>query len=237
MGRHGLLDAPHPPARGSRRSIGNSTLLLAIPFFMMVAGCAHLGFEDRGDDPLSAREHFTLGSIYEKKGEPEPALREYKMALKKDSHFLPALTRLGELLYIMGRYGQAERYYRKAIEMEPRNGDLYNNLTWVYLSQGKKLKKAEDLIMRAMELTPEHKGYYLDTLGVIYLNQRRYREAIGVLEVALSFFDETQANLLGQVYRHLGLAYERIGERAKAEEAFKKAKDGYYSPKRGTTRN
>lgn len=184
-----------------------------------------MGFKGRGQDPLSAREHFTLGSIYEKRGESELALREYKMALNKDSHFLPAMTSLGELSYGMGQYGQAERYYRKAIEMSPRNGDLYNNLSWVYLSQGKKLKEAESLILRAMELTPEHKGYYLDTLGAIYLKQHRYREAIGVLETAVSLFDETQSDLLGQVYLHLGTAYDRIGEGSKAEEAFKKAKD------------
>lgn len=192
---------------------------------MSIAGCGHVGLEERGEDPLSAREHFTLASIYEKKGEPELALREYKMALNKDSHFLPALTRLGELTYLMGQYGQAERYYRKAIEMSPRNGDLYNNLCWVYLSQGKKLKKAEGLISRAMELTPEHRGYYLDTLGAIYLKQHRYREAIEVLEKAVSLFDETQSDLLRQVYRHLGTAYDRTGERSKAEEALKKAKD------------
>ncbi|MFQ6079824.1 MAG: tetratricopeptide repeat protein [Thermodesulfobacteriota bacterium] len=174
---------------------------------------------------MSAREHFTLASIYEKRGESELAVTEYEMALNKDSHFLPALTRLGELTYLMGQYGQAEKYYRKAIEMSPRNGDLYNNLCWVYLSQGKKLKKAEGLISRAMELIPEHRGYYLDTLGAIYLKQHRYREAIEVLEKAASLFDETQSDLLSQVYRHLVTAYDRTGERSKAEEALKKAKD------------
>ena len=192
---------------------------------MIVAGCGHVGFEGRGEDPLSAQEHFTLGSIYEKRGESELALREYKMALNKDSHFLPAMTRLGELSYVTGQYGQSERYYRKAIEMAPRNGDLYNNLCWAYLSQGKRLKEAEGLIIKAMELNPEHKGHYLDTLGAIYLKQHRYRKAIEVLETATSFFDETQLNLLSQVYRRLGLAYDGIGERANAEEAFKKANE------------
>jgi tetratricopeptide (TPR) repeat protein len=193
---------------------------------MLIAGCAHIGFEDRGEDSLSAQEHFTLGSIYEKKGEPELALREYEMALNRNSHFLlPAMTRLGELSYRMDQYDKAEKYYRKAIKMAPRNGDLYNNLCWVYLSQEKKLKKTESLIMRAMELTPEHKGYYLDTLGTIYYKQHRYWEAIGVLEAAIPFFDETQVDLLSQVYQHLGLAYDAIGERPKAEEAFKKARD------------
>lgn len=178
----------------------------------------------RGDDPLSAREHFTLGSIYEKRGEPESAMRQYEMALDRDPEFLPAVTRLGELSYAMGQYGQAERYYRKAIEMKPRDGDLYNNLCWVYLSQGKKLKEAEGLIKKAMELTPEHRGYYLDTLGVIHLKENRYQEAIGALEAAIPFFDETQADLLSQVYHHLGLAYEGLGQRSKAEEAFEKAR-------------
>jgi tetratricopeptide (TPR) repeat protein len=225
MGRDGLLDTPRPSHQSRWGFIRYADILKVVLFLILTAGCGHLGFKDRGEDPLSAREHFTLGSIYEKRGESELAMREYKMALDKDSHFLPAIARLGELSYTMGQYGQAERYYRKAIEVEPGNGTLYNNLSWVYLSQGKKLKKAESLISRAMELTPEHRGYYLDTLGAIYLKQYRYREAIGVLETAVSLFDEAQSDLLSQVYLHLGTAYDRAGERSKAEEAFKKAKE------------
>jgi tetratricopeptide (TPR) repeat protein len=192
---------------------------------MALDACGYAALTGREEYPLSAREHFTLGSIYENRGEPELALREYTMALRKDSHFLPAMTRLGELSYVMGHYDQAESYYRKAIKLAPQNGDLYNNLCWVYLSQGKKLKKAEKLISVAMEVKPEHKGYYLDTLGAIYLELHRFREAIEALEAAASFFDETQSDLLGQVYRHLGAAYDGIGERTKAEKAFKKARD------------
>ena len=219
------MDAPHPPQLRTRRLLPPADLLITILSLMALMACGHAALKGRGKDPLSVREHFTLGSIYEKRGEAELALREYKITLEKDSHFLPAMTRLGELSYVMGHYDQAESYYRKAIKLAPRNGDLYNNLCWVYLSQGKKLKKAENLIVVAMEVNPEHKGYYLDTRGAIYLQQNRYREAIEVLEAAVSFFDETQPDLLGQVYRHLGLAYDGIGERSKAEEAFKRARD------------
>jgi tetratricopeptide (TPR) repeat protein len=191
----------------------------------MIAGCSHKSLQGKKEDPLSAQEHLVLGSIYEKKGKSDLALREYKAALKRDPQFLPAMIRLGELSYHLGDYTQAERYYRKAIKRAPQDGDLYNNLCWVYLSQGRKLKKAEMLIARAMDLTPEHRGYYLDTLGAIYIEDQHYREAIEVLEEAITLFDESQGNLLSQVYRRLGLAYERIGEQAKAENALKKARD------------
>lgn len=225
MEGNGLLDAPHPPQLTIRRLPLRADLVMTILSLMALVGCGHVALTGREEDPLSAREHFTLGSIYEKRGEPALALREYTMALRKDSHFLPAMTRAAELSYGMGHYDQAESYYRKAIKLAPRNGDLYNNLCWVYLSQGKKLKEAQKLIIVAMEVNPEHKGYYLDTLGAIHLERRRYREAIEALEAAASFFDETQPDLLGQVYRHLGAAYDGIGERSKAEEAFKKARD------------
>lgn len=191
----------------------------------MIAGCGHKSLKGKKKDSLSAQEHLVLGSIYEKRGETDLALREYVAALEQEPRFLPAMIRLAELSYGMAEYGQAERYYRKAIKLAPRNGDLYNNLCWVYISQGKKLKKAEMLIARAMDLTPEHGGYYLDTLGAIYIEDQRYREAIEVLEEAITRFDESQGNLLSQVYRRLGLSYERIGEQAKAENALKKARD------------
>jgi tetratricopeptide (TPR) repeat protein len=224
MEGNGLLDAPHPSQLRDRRLV-RFAFLLGIILLVIIVGYGCVRLPNRGEDPLSAKEHFTLASIYEGKGERELALREYKIALEKDANFLQAMTRLAELSYIMGQYGQAERYYQKAIKLAPRDGDLYNNLCWVYLSQEKKLKRAESLIMKAMELNPKHKGYYFDTLGTIYLQERRYREAIKVLEVAASFFDETKPDLLGQVYRHLGLAYNGIGEWSKAEQAFKKAVD------------
>ena len=225
MGRDGLLDTPHPSPRWGQKLRRLACLLAIIPLSLIVVGCGHKSLKGRGVDSLSAQEHLTLGSIYEKKGKPDLALREYQTALEKDPHFLQAMIRLGELSYLQGQYTQAERYYRKAIKRAPQDGDLYNNLCWVYLSQGRKLKKAEKLIVRAMELTPEHRGYYLDTLGAIYIEEHRYREAIAVLEESVTLFDESQGTLLSQVYRRLGLAYERIGEQSKAENALKKARD------------
>lgn len=225
MGKDGQLDTPHPSQPRNWKLVRFSFLLILVISFVTVAGCGRARLTNHCYDPLSAKEHVALGSIYEKRGEKDLALQEYEAALELNSRFLPGLTRLGGLSYRMGQYGKAEKYYRKAIKLAPRNGDLYNNLCWVYLSQGGKLKKAESLIMRAIELTPEHKGYYLDTLGTIYLKQHRYWEAIGVLDAAIPFFDKTQLHLLSQVYQHLGLAYDAIGERSNANEAFKKARD------------
>lgn len=219
------MDAPHPPPRRGWKLRRHACLLAIIPLSLMIAGCGHKSLKGKKEDSLSAQEHLVLGSIYEKKGKSDLALREYKAALDKNPQFLPAMIRLGELSYLLGHYTQAERYYRKAMKRAPQDGDLYNNLCWVYLSQGRKLKKAETLIARAMELTPEHRGYYLDTLGAIYIEDQRYREAVEVLEEAITLFDESQGHLLSQVYRRLGLAYERIGEQAKAENALKKARD------------
>lgn len=115
------------------------------------------------DDPLTPEEHLNLGVSYEKKGELDNALKEYKTASKK---LAAAYLYIGNIYYLKGEFEKAERYYRKAIREEPTNADAYNNLAWLYYLERKDLREAEGLASTAVELSPE-KGIYRDTLEQI----------------------------------------------------------------------
>jgi tetratricopeptide (TPR) repeat protein len=115
------------------------------------------------DDPLTPEEHLNLGVSYEKKGELDNALEEYRTASKK----LPAAyLYIGNVYYLKGEFEKAEPYYRKAIREEPKNADAYNNLAWLYYLERKNLREAERLASTAVELSPEKK-IYRDTLEQI----------------------------------------------------------------------
>mgnify|MGYP001815713549 FL=1 len=135
--------------------------ILALCFF---SGCSipHINVYK---DPLTPEEHFNLAVAYEQEGEYEGATREYKAA----SEDIPeAYYYLGNIYFTRGEYKSAEKNYKIAIRKLPNNPRAYNNLAWLYLTQGRKLKEAESLASRAVELAPQEKsGPYRDTLDKI----------------------------------------------------------------------
>ncbi len=175
------------------------------------------------NDPLSAEEHDKLGAIYESQGKFELAAQQYREALGKDPKYVSSLLHLGDLSFRTKNYREAEASYKKAIKLQPDNGDIYNNLCWVYLEQNTGIEKAEELITKALTITPEHRAYYLDTMGVVFLKQGRIAESIAALNESIELLPKDNAALLAEAYDHLAEAYRTAGDSAKAAEAEKSA--------------
>jgi tetratricopeptide (TPR) repeat protein len=115
-------------------------------------------------DPLTPEEHINLGVAYEKKGELDNALREYKKAVRK----LPlAYFYMGNIHFQKKEFNKAERSYKKSIKKNPQHADSYNNLAWLYYSTQRNLEEAEELARTAKALDPEKSHLYEDTLRKI----------------------------------------------------------------------
>lgn len=112
-------------------------------------------------DPLTPEEHLNLGVAYERQGELDAAIKEYRLAAKK----LPlGYLYLGNAYFLKEEFNEAERYYRKAIKKDPGNADARNNLAWLYYTKGDNLDEAEALVLEAIELDPSKEEVYRDTL-------------------------------------------------------------------------
>jgi tetratricopeptide (TPR) repeat protein len=112
-------------------------------------------------DPLKPEEHLNLGVIYEKEGAFDQAIREYRLASKR----LPiAYLYIGNVYFQRKEWIKAENSYREAIRRDAKNADAYNNLAWLYYTEGQKIDEAERLVLKAIELNPSKEDLYRDTL-------------------------------------------------------------------------
>jgi tetratricopeptide (TPR) repeat protein len=115
-------------------------------------------------DPLTPEEHINLGVAYEKEGEIDQAIKEYRLAAKK----LPiAYLYLGNVHFQKEEWADAETNYKKAIKKDPQQADAYNNLAWLYCTRGENLDYAENLALKAIELGSSKEPTYRDTLQKI----------------------------------------------------------------------
>jgi Tfp pilus assembly protein PilF len=193
--------------------------ILCLAVILSLAGCS-LPKIIVLHDPLSPEEHNNLGRIYESQTKFDQAVQQYHAALKKDPNFVPSLLLLGDLSYRLKKYSEAESAYKKAIKLQPENGNIYNNLCWVYIDQKINLETAAELIQKALSLTPEHhRPYYLDTLGVILLRSGKTAESIAALKHAVELLPKDVPAYLAEAYTHLAEAYTAAGNMIEAHEA------------------
>ncbi len=207
------------------RQVSFGALVIAV--LLIIEGCS-LPKIIILNDPLRAEEHLELGKIYESQGKADLALQQYEAAVKMDPKSISSLLLLGDLSFRSGNYETAESAYQKAVALQPENGDIYNNLCWVYLKQNRGIDKAGDLIKKALVATPGRRGYYLDTLGVVLLKLNRPAESVDALREAIALIPGDESEYLAEAYAHLAEAYRKNGDEILAGEA-EKASESYSS--------
>jgi tetratricopeptide (TPR) repeat protein len=159
-------------------------LLVTVVFECSLSACVDLPQMRVLHDPLTPKEHATLGLTYEMQGRTDLAAREYERTLRREPGSVPALVGLGNLAFGKGALEEAETFYRKALAVDPMNAGANNNLAMVYLAQDTNLHEAEQLATQALGQSVPLQPYVLDTIAHIYARQGRFREALSALNNA-----------------------------------------------------
>ncbi len=111
---------------------------------------------------------------------------------------------------------KAEASFKDALEINPKNYDIYAELGWLYKDLGK-LAAAEASFKKALELEPRYADAYVG-LGWLSKEAKRCSEAKELFEKALKLNPLSFA-----AYAELGWLYKNLGKLAAAEAHFKKA--------------
>ena len=145
---------------------------------------------------------------------------ECNKALEKKPEAINLLMTKAALLQQMDRKKEAERIYRRIIELAPKFVPALNNLAWLLAEQGEK-EEAFILSQRARELAPEH-PFVLDTFGWVLYKKGSYDMAISIFQEILGNYPD----FLPTRY-HLAQALAAAGQK---EEAIKELKKVVKSP-------
>jgi tetratricopeptide (TPR) repeat protein len=111
----------------------------------------------------------------------------------------------------------AESDLKMALKLSPNQPLILNYLGYSWVDQGLNLKRAMDLIRKAVKLKPDD-GYFVDSLGWAHYRLGRYGKAAKYLERAVELRPDDPV-----INDHLGDAYWRVGRILEAKYQWSQA--------------
>jgi predicted Zn-dependent protease len=118
---------------------------------------------------------------------------------------------------------QAIAVYESLRVKWPKNSSVLNNLAYLLAQNNEKLAEALEYARTAVEQDPEEANY-LDTYGYLLYRSGKHAQAAQSLATAVQKY-EVRGTVPADVYEHLGLVHEATGDRGKALEAYRRARD------------
>lgn len=149
------------------------------------------------------------------------AIEQYKKVIEK-KHSASVYTLIGMLEDARGNFDEAEKNYRKALEIAPETPMAANNLAWnIADNERGNLDEALTLAQSCVDKNSANAGFY-DTLGWVYFKKGLMSPAVEQLKKAVAL-DEAEAARTGRAanpaYRlRLGQALATAGDKPSARK-------------------
>ncbi len=142
---------------------------------------------DTSDAEKRARVRLELALSYFERGQNETALDEVKQALAVDPRLGPAYNLRGLIYASMGETRLAEENFRRAIQINARDGDAMHNFGWFLCQQGRYAESHAQF--EAAMNSPNYRELPRTLLaqGVCFGREKRFEQAEAALTRAYAF--------------------------------------------------
>ena len=110
--------------------------------------------------PSTVKAEGYLNTVveFEQTGRLAPAHRAYLSASNKWPANMLAQIGIGNTAYALGQYQKSELAYKKVLELTPQKAEVWNNLAYALVKQGK-FTESMDAIDRALDIAPGNAGF------------------------------------------------------------------------------
>ncbi len=193
--------------------------------------------------PNSAAGWWRLARLYARAGRMEEARAHYHRALEADSSYRSAFATRGILWQWKGMLGEAEVEYRRTLALDPSNVWALVGLAQIALAR-KQWEEAQHWTARALALDAESVDAVRARARLLE-HHRRWQEAAAAYEQSMKLalkgrrpLGETIVTGEGRrlvddahahTYARLGRLYEKLGQRARAINAYRIAAAAGYA--------
>lgn len=123
---------------------------------------------------------------------------------------------IGEAYFGLKNYSEGIKFYKKAIDLDPRSNLLKNNFAFRLATAKKDLDLALSIIEQAVSSSPQQ-SQYQDTYGWVYFQQGKYDKAKEQFEKAYELNDQDRL-----ILEHLGDVEFKLGNKNKALDWWRK---------------
>lgn len=176
--------------------------------------------------PQEPQFYFYLGAAHFQQENHREALKVFEDGLANAVMQNPIVEadfygQIGDLNYFLGNKEAAFESYDKALQLNPQNLPVLNNYSYYLSLEKKDLDKAEQMSGITVKAEPTNPTY-LDTYGWVLYEQGSYTLSKIYIERAVEYSKE---NLSAEVAEHYGDVLYRTGEKEKALDQWKKAKE------------
>jgi putative PEP-CTERM system TPR-repeat lipoprotein len=167
--------------------------------------------------PGKMEPYTLLGQLFIKQGRLKDAIREFEEVTRRDANSVPGHTMLGLLHHSQRNSARAVWHYRRAVDLDSGAAAAANNLAWLYAENDENLDIALQLAQNARKKLP-NSPEITDTLGWVYFKKN-------MLPLAITSFEQSlERDAKNPMYHyHLGLAFAKSGDDAKARVALQRA--------------
>ena len=167
----------------------------------------------------AALTHYIMAAMSEQLGDIDTAIQEYKKALKTDNKSSLIHINLASLYIKKNEIPRAIEELNFAVGLEPEAVEAHAILALLYSSQNKPglaTSEYEIALENASLAQPKNIDIY-KTLGAIYLQQKKFKEAESAYRLILGLSpDDAEAHF------YLGNIYEELKDRPQAIAELKK---------------
>ncbi len=154
------------------------------------------------------------------------------LAKQGDPSELAILSQRAQVLTLAFEQTSDNRYRQEGIAQYeslsskmPNHSIVLNNLAYLLAQSGTGLARSLECAKKAYEGMP-NSPIILDTYGYVLYRHGRYQEAMELLSAACQQFQLDDLTVPPDVYEHLGMIREAMGEKEKARQAFQQALEG-----------
>lgn len=133
-------------------------------------------------NPDSIDLKLQMASYYDAAKEPKRAIELYDEVLSSDPKQQIALRRRGDSYLSMGKQKEAIADYEAALQQQPKDSGLLNNLAWIRatstIDELRNGQQALQLAEKACDVTQYQQAHILSTLAAAYAELGNFEEAL-----------------------------------------------------------